>query len=149
MSLEAFAALAQVVAVIVAAIAVVISLQGLRKQMWLITFSEYTRRYAELRRELPLVGGASDGAFELAQLKGAEHARMLMVLACYLNLCSEEMYLHGKGTIDAETWRMWDAEITSTLSLPWFVDAWAQLRDHYDSYPEFLQYVEQRLHTRA
>ncbi len=47
-------ALASVAGVIVALVAIVVTLRGLRDQLWLQTFSEYTRRYGEVEVGVPL-----------------------------------------------------------------------------------------------
>ena len=110
MTLDNVVALASVVGVIVAMAAAVIALRGVRDQLWLQTFAEYTRRYGEIARELPSEARDPGGRFVLTELDKAEQGRVLNIARAYLNLCSEEYFLHSRGKIDDETWRIWRAE---------------------------------------
>lgn len=53
MSADAIVALAQVAAVLLAAFAIIVTLRGVRDQLWVIVFTEYTKRYAETVSDLP------------------------------------------------------------------------------------------------
>ena len=60
----------------------------------------------------------------------------------YLNLCSEEFYLHGRGKIDHETWGIWQDGMRETFGLPWIQQTWPTLRAEYESVPGFCDFLE-------
>jgi hypothetical protein len=53
MELSTIAGLSEFLAAIIAAIAIVVSLKGIRDQLRLSMFAEYTRRFAEIVDDLP------------------------------------------------------------------------------------------------
>src|SRR5919204_1171163 len=107
MTTEQVIAVAEVVAVFVAGTAVYITLRGLRHELWLQTFAEYTRRYSEIVMNLPSESRRPGGAFDLSQLGSDQRNLVLNSVRAYLNLYSEEFYLKGRGRIDGETWDIW------------------------------------------
>jgi hypothetical protein len=50
MSAEAVLALGQVVALLLAGFAIIVTLRGIRDQLWVVVFTEYTGRHAEIVR---------------------------------------------------------------------------------------------------
>lgn len=104
---EKIVAIATVVGVLASLGAVAVSLRGLRDQLWLQTFAEYTRRYSDIVRELPSEARRPGGSFVFEELEPDEQGRMLNIARAYLNLCSEEYFLHSRGRIDDETWSIW------------------------------------------
>jgi hypothetical protein len=124
-----------------AAAGVCVSLRGIRDQLWLQTFAEYTRRYAEIVRELPSESRRTDGSFELDELDPEDRGRVLNAARGYLNLTAEEYFLHKRGRIDDETWRIWKSGIAATMGLPWVRLAWVELEPEYQYFEEFCAFV--------
>jgi hypothetical protein len=139
--MELLVAAVQIAAVVVAAAALIVTLRGVRRQLWLSTFADYTKRYSEIVDEIPLAARLRPGSFSLAMLDGQERERVVCVAVRYLNLCSEEFHLHSEGIIDARTWRIWESEMKSFLERRWIAEAWVMIRAEYDSYPEFHSFV--------
>jgi len=135
-------AVAQVAAVIVAAIAILVSLSGIRSQLWLTTFAEYTRRYSEIMEGLPFEARRPGGNFNLHALPAGERDHVLSVMRRYLNLCSEELYLRQRRQIDRATWEIWRTGMRDTRRLPCFAGVWPVLRSEYDYFPRFVSFVE-------
>jgi hypothetical protein len=131
-------AVASVAGVIVAILAVVFALRGVRDQLWLLTFSEYTRRYSEIVRELPSEARRPGGTFAFAELHPCEQGRVLNVARAYFNLCSEEYYLHTRGRIDDATWEIWRDGMIEVLRAPWSRTTWELLKPEY----RFLEFCE-------
>jgi len=75
-------------------------------------------------------------------LTPSERHELLSAVGMYLNLCSEELYLHERGKVDRETWGIWSAEMRDALRAPWFRAAWGQLRDGDRSYPKFVRFFD-------
>jgi hypothetical protein len=136
-------AITGVAMVTVATTAIWASLRGVRHQLWLQTFAEYTRRYAEIAQQIPSHARTAGGAYRLDALDEDERDRLLNLARSYINLCSEEHYLHGRGRIDPETWRLWTLGIQSMFELEWFCEAWTRLSREYAKYEAFHQFFVQ------
>jgi hypothetical protein len=119
------------------------TLKGIREQLWLATFTEYTGRFSAIMDALPFEARQPTGKYALDQLQPADRNKVLGVMRRYLNLCSEEHYLVGRGKIDDETWAIWTAGIGDTVRLPWFHEAWTALRNEYASVPAFCDFIDQ------
>ena len=132
---------AQLGVLAVTAVAIFISLRGLRDQLWLQTFSEYTRRYAEALDPLPAAARLHDGHWDLHEISAADHQALLAAARRYLNLCSEEFYLQSRHRIDKETWLVWTAGMRSTMKLPALRDAWELLGVEYEYYRPFHSFM--------
>jgi hypothetical protein len=134
-------AIATVVGVLVAAVALFVALKGVRDQMWLQTFAEYTRRYNEIVRELPAQSRRPGSDFSLATLNQNDRDRVVNAARSYLNLCSEEFYLHSRGRIDDSTWDIWKQGMIETLRLPWMQQTWNELQEEYRYFHEFCGFI--------
>jgi hypothetical protein len=129
----------------VTAAALYVTIRGMRDQLWLHTFSEYTRRYAEVVRDLPSDSRRPNSSFDIHALADEERDRVLNSARAYLNLTSEEFFLHSRGRIDDETWSIWRTGIEQTVRLPWARGAWAELEPEYEYVPEFSAFVKRCL----
>ena len=142
MTADLMVAWATVALVLATALLVWVTLKGIREQLWLMTFSEYTRRYAEIMDVLPFEARRPGGHFDPAALSAAEREKMLGAMRRYLNLCSEEQYLRNRNRIDPETWEIWRTGIRDTVRLPLFKFAWEVLRPEYDYYSDFCTFMD-------
>lgn len=126
----------------VTAAGLLMTMRGISDQLWLHTFAEYTRRYADVVRDLPSEGRRPGSAFDIEQLAPDERGRVLNAARAYLNLTSEEFFLHSRGRIDDETWSIWRTGIEETVRLPWLRTAWGELEAEYTYVPEFTRFME-------
>src|SRR5438552_12382012 len=99
MGMQDLVAWAQVVAVLVATTAIYVSLRGVRNDLWLQMFTEYTKRYSDITSELAHGLRGSEGPF-LPKLDETEREKALGTMRRYFNLCSEELYLFVNKKID-------------------------------------------------
>ena len=129
--------------VIVAMVAVFIEIKGVRDQLWLHTFAEYTRRYSEIAEKLPSESRHPEGHFSLEGLSQDRRDEIMNAARAYLNLCSEEFYLHDRGRVDDETWGIWQEGMQATFKLPWIQQTWTILRVEYESVPGFCEFLEE------
>ena len=136
--MELIVAVASVAGVLVALFAMILALRGVRNQLWLQTFAEYTRRYAEIVRELPSEARRPGGLFKFEELDDVEQGRVLNTARAYLNLCSEEYFLHSRGRIDDVTWAIWRDGMIEVLRAPWIQNTWEILKPEY----RFLEFCE-------
>ena len=142
MSVEQVVAFASVAGVIVALASVVVALRGVRDQLWLQTFSEYTRRYGEIVTDLPSEARRPGGTYLFDEQDESEQGRVLNTARAYLNLCSEEYYLHSRGRIDDETWTIWRDGMIEVFRAPWIQTTWDILEPEY-RFLEFCEFVDQ------
>ena len=142
MSFDTILAVTQILAVVLAALAIVMSLRGIREQLWLTTFNEYTRRYADIMEDLPFDARNPQALFDLDSLPAREREGVLKVVRKYANLCSEEMYLHQIGRIDKKTWSIWATGIRDTMRTPCFRRGWKLMRHEYEFYPGFREMMD-------
>jgi hypothetical protein len=149
MSADVVVALAEVMAVIVAAIAILVALHGIKQQLWLTIFSEYTSRYSEIMEDLPFEVRDPNAYFDLGSVPVIERDRILAAARKYINLCSEELYLHTKGKIDDETWSIWHTGIRDTMRTPCFTKAWELLRPEYEFYPALMEMMDRLVEDAA
>lgn len=145
MTMDTIIALGTVALVLATIIVGIWSLKSVSRQLWLQTFSEYTRRYSEIMNELPSEARRPGGEFSLAELSPGDRGRTLNTMRRYLNLCSEELYLYKRGRVDGETWDVWKAGIRDTIRLPWFQTAWDFLRIEYEYYQDFVSFMDDLL----
>jgi hypothetical protein len=130
-----------VAAVLVGLATILAALRGVRDQLWLQTFAEYTRRYSEIVRELPSEARRPGGNFVFEELDEDEQGQVLNTARSYLNLCSEEYFLHSRGRIDDETWAIWRAGMIEVLRAPWIQTTWDLLRPEY-RFAEFCEFLD-------
>jgi hypothetical protein len=142
MSTETLVLATGLATVAVTGVGVLVTLKGVRDQLWLQMFSEYTRRYQEIVRELPSESRDPDGTFNFEQLDAREKGTVLNAARGYLNLCSEEYYLFRRGRIDKETWLIWRDGIEEVLRLPWLRQTWSLLRHEYASFQPFCAFLD-------
>ena len=136
---------ATVATVVVAGVGLWITLRGIRDQLWLQTFQEYTRRYSEIVRDLPSDSRRPGSDFSLDNLDAEARGRVLNAARAYLNLTSEEFFLHRRGRIDDETWKIWKTGIVTTIRLPWLRVAWQELEVEYSYFEDYSRFVNECL----
>lgn len=100
-------AIAAICSVVVSAGAVVMSIHGLKSQLWLQTFADYTKRYDAIVAALPSEARDPDLELGLDGLTSEVRAQTANACRSYLNLCSEEHYLKSRKRIDGDTWAIW------------------------------------------
>ncbi|MGA8408568.1 MAG: hypothetical protein WB680_15440 [Candidatus Acidiferrales bacterium] len=118
-----------------------------RRQSNAQIFLEYTKRYSDVMNMFPPDGRKA--RLNLFAEPPAESNNLSLAVLRYLNLCSEEFYLCKKKYLSNHVWKIWEAELKRTLSSPLVVREWAAgLSDEFQSYPEFLKYVEKAQRER-
>ena len=74
---------------------------------------------------------------------------MLGAFREYLNLCSEEMWLHKNRRIDRQTWTVWEHGMRQVARFPSFLEAWQVLSVEYEYYGDFQRFVSQNMISYA
>jgi hypothetical protein len=140
MNLELLTLLAQTAtlfSVVITVMGVCVGIRIYRRQMNAQIFMAYAERYERIMESFPdfhLRFDVDNPPPESDQLK-------LCVLK-YLNLSSEEFYMWKSKYLADEVWRIWEHELRRTLQSKLIQREWPKLRNEFESYPQFLGYVE-------
>ena len=111
-------------AVVVSALSIVAGLKSVRDQLRIAIFLEYTKRYSKVMQDMPFEARDPGGRYRLSSQPKDERYRILSVFREYLNMCSEEKWLHEHRRIDHAVWSIWERGIRDTASFPSFAEAW-------------------------
>lgn len=128
-------------AVVVSIIAVVVALKGVRDQLRTATFLAYTERYAKIMAQVPYPARRPGSGYRLDKVPIQERIDVLRAFRDYFNLCSEELFLHSIGRIDAETWQIWRLGIRQVMEFPCFEEVWTELGPEYEYYGDFVRFM--------
>lgn len=142
-------AIASLATVIVSAMAILVGLKGVRDQLRITIFLEYTERYAKIMHDMPYQAREPGSGYRLDSQPNDERYRVLAVFREYLNLCSEENWLHECRRIDNPTWNIWKYGMQDVARFPSFREAWEILSPEYDGYKDFQDFVTRDLLPHA
>ena len=134
-------AIASIATVIVSAVAILAGLRGVRDQLRTTVFLEYTKRYAKIMHNMPYEAREPGSGYQLASRSAKERYHVLAVFREYLNMCSEENWLHECRRIDHPTWDIWKCGMEDVAHFPCFREAWDILAREYDAYKAFQEFV--------
>ena len=106
----------------------------------MLLFIKYTDRYEKIMASYPT---------EALSVRLDNHGEpppasepLSLAAIKYLNLSSEEFYVWKKGYLGDEVWEIWEEELKRTLRSPLYKREWSKLRKEFETYKEFLDYVE-------
>ena len=105
------------------------------RQMNAQLYLEYTRRCDQILQDFPC-----EVRFNLEEAAPGSVERLLLLR--YLNLCSEEFYLWNNGYLSGRIWQIWEGEIQRFLRSPLVLMEWQKLREEFNSFAQFQQYVD-------
>ncbi len=127
----------QLGALLVSIIVLIIMIINFNNQMKLSFFAEYTKRYQEIMLNLP------EGINTNSVAYNDSSERVRRYLRAYIDLCSEEFYLHQNRKIHHKVWENWEQGIKASFQLNLFNEAW----EHFDktSYPEFYIWITKEI----
>jgi hypothetical protein len=100
---------------------------------------KYSERYDKILDEFP--ENAWIARFDSNRLPPSSEKLTLCILK-YLNLCSEELYLHEDGYLADDIWRIWESDVQKMIASPLVRREWLLLRPEFESDQRFLKYVE-------
>jgi hypothetical protein len=96
--------------------------EKLANQLRLQTFSEYTKRYQEIILHFP--EDINERQFDFGKLNNETRERTMRYMRAYFDLCLEEFWLHEKGFIDEEWWKVWEGGMSTAFNKIAFRNAW-------------------------
>ncbi len=110
-----------------------------RKAAQTFLFMKYTERYEQIMASYP--ENAVGARLDLSGEPPEASIPLTLAVLKYLNLCSEEFYLWKSGLVEDAVWKIWEEELKRTISSPLYRREWQMLRKEFESYPDFLTYV--------
>jgi hypothetical protein len=119
---------------------IVVAIRVYRRQCNVQVFLEYTKRYAEIMNMFPVEGRKA--RLDVFGEAPPQNDELSLAVLRYLNLCSEEFHLCKKRYLSKDVWKIWEAELKRTLASTLVKREWTKLRDEFESYPEFVKYVD-------
>jgi hypothetical protein len=108
---------------ILAVVSLIITLVSSRRQTQMAFFAEYTKRYQEIMFHILLDDGNKK-----------QYERL------YLDLCSEEYYLHKKNYLPQKVWKMWEDGMKLMAKHQSLETTWRDSRCLYNK--QFIQFFE-------
>ena len=138
MSWEAIGGLITGVATAFAAVLVILQLRELNKQAKLAHFSDYTQRFNDIVVNFPEDIMSKD--FVLAQRPDRD--QLMRYFRRYLDLCFEEWFLHRRGLIANDIWRMWESGIKAGMGHPSIQQAWLIVKSTSTFDPAFIAFID-------
>jgi len=139
-----------VISLVVALIALIYHIEGVKDQLKLSVFAEYTKRYGESRRGMPFkTRQASDAPRSLDGLDCDERQLVLNAMRNYFNLCSEELFLKDEKLIAGKAWKIWFTGMKDCTKEPYFSSSWKELSTEYGGYPRFCNFMQELIDGRA
>ena len=118
-------------------------LKAIRDELWLSTFSNYTKRYQEIVERLPMGAFSTKKELDKDKVDGA-----LPLFRSYFNLCSEEFYLNRIGRLQSVVWSTWQEEMQMHFRYPAFTEAWERLRKITCYDMRFVAFVEEYMYGK-
>lgn len=103
-------------------------------------FLEYTSRYELIMSSFP--AEARSARLDSSGHPPEQSEDLTTAVLRYLNLCSEEFYLWKRKYLARDIWNIWESELQKTLQSKLLLREWESLRREFESYPEFVEYVE-------
>ena len=110
-----------------------------RGQMNVQIIMKYTERYEHILDQFP--PDALEARFD-AKLLPPESPQLTLCVLKYLNLCSEEHYLHKHGYLSQSVWRIWEGDLKRIIGSPLLQREWSSLKREFESHPDFRDYVK-------
>jgi hypothetical protein len=110
-----------------------------RRQMNAEVFMKYAERYEQVMSYFP--ENAFRARFSMSEELPPPSPQLTLAVLKYLNLSSEEFYLWQKKYVAEEVWKIWEHELIRILQSPLFKREWQELESEFQSYPEFLDFV--------
>lgn len=140
MNLELAVQIATLVTLLLTAGALIFSMCSFRKQMNWQVYLACTERHEKILGSFP--AGALRSRLRLSESLPPKSEELGICILKYLNLCSEEFFLYQNGFVSRKIWSIWRPEIERAIRTPMLRREWERIRNEFQSYPEFLDFVE-------
>jgi hypothetical protein len=132
-------------AIIAAALSILIGLRGLRVQIQLTTYLEFTKRFEDVSGPLHKILRKYKNAQSLADIHPEDADDFRDLAARYFAVVSSEFHLQGTGHLDRRTWLLWSQLIPQMLKNPLVREVWYEAKPWYAPMCGFAQFIESQI----
>jgi hypothetical protein len=132
----------QSVVIIVGALSILTGLRGVTKQVQVVTYLEFTKRYSQIVGPMLKLSRKHKSAQCLADIHADEAEEFRDLAGGYFAILAHEYHLYKLGHLDARTWRMWSALVPNILRNPLMREVWNEAQEWYGSFPEFQRFID-------
>lgn len=140
MNLELAVQIATVITLLLTAGALGFGVWSFWKQINCQVFLAYNERYEKIMGSFP--PGALESRLKLGETLPPPSEELRICILKYLNLCSEEFFLHRHRYLAGDIWSLWRGEMEKVLRNPLLKREWQRLRGEFGAYREFFDFVE-------
>ena len=140
MNFELAVQIATIATLLLTAGALLFGLWSFWKQMNCQVFLAYNQRYEKIIGAFP--PGALESRLKLGETLPPQSEELRICVLKYLNLCSEELFLHRHRYLAGDIWSLWKGEMEKVLRSPLLKREWQRLRGEFGAYREFFDFVE-------
>jgi hypothetical protein len=123
--------------VFIAILALRSEIRGVKEQLSLQHFADYTKRYQEIIVHFP--EDINEAAFDLRNRRD-DYDRTMRYMRAYFDLCFEEWYMRTRLD-DPGLWSVWSGGMKAAFSKIAFQDAWSIVRSDTAFGDEFEAFV--------
>jgi hypothetical protein len=127
--------------ILVATSSLYLGLTTIGRQISVYIFNEYSQRYHEIMRRLPVQIWTTHNV-TLSSLPEEQIQQVLIDYGDFFRLLAGERHLKTLRFIDAKTWKLWVASTRQIMSQPISRDAWKRLRSSFNYDPNFQKFVD-------
>jgi type VI protein secretion system component VasK len=131
----------QIGSAVVAVVSLMIGVWNYYRQMNAQVFMKYAERYEKIMEEV--AKNSLQMRFGLDEHLPEQSELLTLAVLKYPNLCSEEFYLQKNRYISRKVWNIWKEELERMLNTPLVRREWKTLKNEFQSYRDFVDYVEQ------
>src|ERR1043165_3170169 len=135
--LNLLAQVATLISVVIGIIGVFMGVRIYRRQMNAQIVMAYAERYERIMESFPDFHLRFD-----IDNPPPESDQLTLCVLKYLNLSSEEFYMWKSKYLADKVWKIWEHELKRMLQSKLIEREWQKLRKEFESYPEFLEFVE-------
>ena len=144
MSIESIRIIVDVSAMLISVLAIIVSAYKVNQQLELSLFEKYTARYSQIMQSMP------EEFFHenIANIADDKKKEINHYIRSYLDLCSEEFYLHEQKRIDDTVWREWEGGILAAFKNPLVLAFWETNDAYRKSYQNFSNFINEKLKAK-
>ena len=144
MSSETFIQLAQLGAILVGFLGVVVTLRSHRRQMHAQMFIEFSSRLHNVLRILPLETWTTTGGGD-GTIPPRSEDLTKSCLQCF-HIIADLYRLHQGGYISQDLWKPWQRGIRRTMQRPLLRREWLALEEAFQHAPDLCRYMRGLIH---
>ena len=124
-------------ALLISVVAVIVGIWQFRRQHKLSFFERYTSRYQHIMEIMP------ESVLEGKPLPKNNQEQAIHAIWLYIDLCSEEFYLHKQKYIEEKVWEEWKGGMEIMFALPAIKEVFE--KKYMKSYEDFAEFAKKEL----